>query len=92
MTGAELGAEYLLNFGAMGIFAAYLMLKDRQHDKLVEKIMQVVENNTVALSKFNDSATSAERSIAAVAIGEITDLRELRRIQEAKKLEVKQNG
>jgi hypothetical protein len=78
----------LLNFGALGAFVAYLILKDRRHDKMTDKIIEVVQNNTIALSRFNTEAAEEDRKIAEIAIAEITDLRELRKIQEKRKLEV----
>jgi len=77
-------AEYLLNFGAMGVFACYLMVKDRQHTKFLESLRIVIEQNTIALTKVYESEKQTQE-LETVVKEEVKDLKTLRNIQERMK-------
>ena len=48
--------EYLLNFGAIGIVCAWLMYQYMQQQKrediLLDRLTKVIDNNTIALTRF----------------------------------------
>ncbi len=87
MTAVEFGLD-VLNYGAIGLFCAYLIWQverqQKREDLLIMKLETVITNNTVALTRFYNEVEQ-EKDIIEVAEKAITDTRERRRLQEERK-------
>jgi hypothetical protein len=87
MTITEFGVE-VLNYGAIGLFCAYLIWQadkqQKREEKQQEALKVVIDNNTVALTKCYEEMKRDE-DLDNKVTDEIMDLREQRRIQEEKK-------
>lgn len=61
----EITLDYLLNFGAIGIFCAYLLLMEKLNRenwiKMTEKLEKIIENNTIVLTKVLSWLESIEK-------------------------------
>lgn len=80
--------DYLLNFGALGVVLAWLMWQysktQEREERLSTRLETVINNNTIALTKVYEEMQH-EEVVETEICREITDLKELRKIQEEKK-------
>lgn len=65
----------IANYGAIGVMLLYMIWQHMQQQKreqeLVDKLMQVVENNTAALTKFYEILNEEENKNGGNQIGTI---------------------
>jgi hypothetical protein len=51
MTAEILMADYLMNFGVLGLWVLYLIYEKAQQNQIIRELKQIIKNNTIILNQ-----------------------------------------